>query len=318
MDSMREVDRPTIKFERGPGADVFEAEARFWDQQERFASEKSSRPYDWAFDLQVGNAIQAPTYAFMKRVLTKLRPRSVLDLGCGSGVYSRYMARYGGMRVVGVDLSPAKVARATELAREAGVSHLVDYRVGNALTFAAEEPVDAICAFGALHHLPDIEHHLPVIVRNNLRPDGFILAAEPFYEGYHPAILRLMAWIARSRFRRYFDVDRYEEIAGAAERGETIMGESPAGLVYHHASRSLDAYLRSAFDPILIRYSQFLTPFFANAFVIYQRSQRVASLARRLVPMVVRLDSFLCRFRHYSRWAALGLYAVRPPTRTAG
>jgi 2-polyprenyl-3-methyl-5-hydroxy-6-metoxy-1,4-benzoquinol methylase len=295
-----------------PGESVLDQETRFWDQHELVKHEIAARPHDWAFDVQLGNVIQAPTYRFMETVFKKLRPRSVLDIGCGSGVYSRSMARYGGIRAIGVDLSPVQIATAKELAREAEVSHLVDYRVANAFEFTADERVDAICAFSALHHFPDIERHLPAIVERNLKPGGFILAAEPFYEGFHPAVLRLVSWIARSRWRRWFDVDRYEEIAAAAQRGETLLGESPAGLVHHHAPGALDAYLRSAFAPIAIHYTQLFAPFFANAFVIYQRSQRVAQVARRLVPAVVRFDSLLCRFRRWSRWAAVGLYAVRP------
>jgi SAM-dependent methyltransferase len=306
-------DREPFKFDHGPaGESLLEKEARFWDQHELVMAEIASQPHDWAFDLEVGNVIQAPTYRFMKTVFEDLRPRIVLDVGCGSGVYSRYMARYGGVRAIGVDLSPAQIAKATDLAREAGVGHLVDYRVANAFEFKADERVDAICAFGALHHFPDIERHLPEIVERNLKPGGFIFAAEPFHEGFHPAIQRFMSRIARSRWRRWFDVERYERIAAAAERGETILGESPAGLVHHHESAALDSYLRSAFEVISIRYTQLFAPFFANAFIIYQRSPRVARLARRLVPTVVRLDSVLCRFRRWSRWAALGLYAVRP------
>lgn len=308
----REVDRVGRFDPAQAGSDVFEQEARFWDQEGRAEREMSLRPHDWGLDLELGNAIQAPTYRFMKKILERHRPATVLDLGCGSGVFSRYMARYGGIRGTGIDLSSVKIEKARDLARAQGVAHLVDYRVANALEYAAPERVDLICALGSLHHLPDIERNLPAIIERNLKPGGFILAVEPFYEGYHPAFLRLMSWIANSRLRRFFEVDRYEEIAGAAERGQTIFGESPAGLVHHHGSCTLDQYLRSAFEPIAIRYAQFLTPFFANALVVFQRSKGVARVARRLVPAVVRLDSFLCRFRRWSRWAAVGLYAVRP------
>ena len=49
------------------------------------------------------------------------RPRHLLDLGCGPGLYAVPLAR-AGLRVTGVDFSPAAVAHARGLVREAGLS----------------------------------------------------------------------------------------------------------------------------------------------------------------------------------------------------
>ena len=49
------------------------------------------------------------------------RPRHVLDLGCGPGLYAVPLAR-AGLRVTGIDFSPAAVAHARGLAREADLS----------------------------------------------------------------------------------------------------------------------------------------------------------------------------------------------------
>lgn len=55
----------------------------------------------------------------------------ILDLGCGNGRQSRYLARHFD-RVVGADVSPSAVARARAEAAEAGVTN-VEFRVLNAL-----------------------------------------------------------------------------------------------------------------------------------------------------------------------------------------
>ena len=55
---------------------------------------------------------------------------AVLDLACGIGRHSILLAEKG-YRVVGVDLSPAFIARAEELAAERGVAGRVDFRVGD-------------------------------------------------------------------------------------------------------------------------------------------------------------------------------------------
>ena len=54
----------------------------------------------------------------------------VLDLACGIGRHSVLLAEKG-FEVVGVDISPSFIARAKELASEAGVGELVDFRVGD-------------------------------------------------------------------------------------------------------------------------------------------------------------------------------------------
>ncbi|KAH9321716.1 hypothetical protein KI387_016355 [Taxus chinensis] len=51
------------------------------------------------------------------------RPRSVVDVGCGIGGSSRYLANKYGANVKGITLSPLQVARATVLTVVAGLGH---------------------------------------------------------------------------------------------------------------------------------------------------------------------------------------------------
>jgi len=53
---------------------------------------------------------------------------TVLDLGCGSGNHSLYLARQG-YTVVGVDFSPKAISLAKEKARLAGVT--LEFRLGD-------------------------------------------------------------------------------------------------------------------------------------------------------------------------------------------
>jgi SAM-dependent methyltransferase len=55
---------------------------------------------------------------------------AVLDLACGIGRHSVLLAEEG-YKVVGVDLSPAFITKAEELATERGVSERVEFRVGD-------------------------------------------------------------------------------------------------------------------------------------------------------------------------------------------
>src|SRR5262249_8677209 len=56
----------------------------------------------------------------------------VLDLGCGIGGPSRYLARTFGCRVTGVDLTPEFCRVATMLAQRTGLGDKLDYRQGDA------------------------------------------------------------------------------------------------------------------------------------------------------------------------------------------
>jgi MPBQ/MSBQ methyltransferase len=57
----------------------------------------------------------------------------VLDVGCGIGGATRYLASTVGCQVTGIDLTPAYIAAAEELARRTGLAGRVAYRVASAL-----------------------------------------------------------------------------------------------------------------------------------------------------------------------------------------
>jgi toxoflavin synthase len=54
--------------------------------------------------------------------------RSVLDLGCGAGLYTRRLARRGAARVVGLDIAPKMLeyARAREAEERQGIEYVLD------------------------------------------------------------------------------------------------------------------------------------------------------------------------------------------------
>lgn len=58
----------------------------------------------------------------------------VYDLGCGDGRIPITAARVYGARGVGVDIDPQRIAEATANAKQAGVSHLVTFRLQDAMT----------------------------------------------------------------------------------------------------------------------------------------------------------------------------------------
>ncbi len=63
----------------------------------------------------------------------------VYDLGCGDGRIPITAAKVYGARGVGVDIDPQRIAEANANAKQAGVSHLVSFRLQDAMTVDLSE-----------------------------------------------------------------------------------------------------------------------------------------------------------------------------------
>lgn len=84
--------------------------------------------------------------------------RTVLVVGCGTGVIPRAIAQRPGFagEVVGVDLSPRLVAVAERLAAEEGVGERVRFQVGDARALeVSDEAFDAVVAHTLFSHVED-------------------------------------------------------------------------------------------------------------------------------------------------------------------
>lgn len=78
------------------------------------------------------------------------RPGRAVDLGCGVGVYSIWLARRG-WHVVAIDFSAPAVAFARDLFAREGVS--VDLREGDVCKFDPGAPFDLVLDSGCLHSM---------------------------------------------------------------------------------------------------------------------------------------------------------------------
>ena len=101
-------------------------------------------------------------------------PARVVDLGCGTGWTSSFLARRG-YDVLGLDLSPEAVAAARENYRLPNLRFEV-YDFDHA--WAGADDFDAALFFDSLHHAPDEEIALSNTYRM-LKPGGVVVACEP-------------------------------------------------------------------------------------------------------------------------------------------
>ena len=85
---------------------------------------------------------------------------TVLDLGCGTGITTRYIAELGA-KVIGVDLSPKLI----EFAKANSVHENADYRVGDITDVdLGNKKFDVICLCDIMEHIP--REKIPDLMNN--------------------------------------------------------------------------------------------------------------------------------------------------------
>jgi len=83
---------------------------------------------------------------------------SVLDMGCGTGVASRHLARRAGFsgEILGIDLSPYLAETAKKLATEEGLNGRLQFRAGDTHSLELEDGTfDAVILHTLLSHVSD-------------------------------------------------------------------------------------------------------------------------------------------------------------------
>lgn len=110
------------------------------------------------------------------RLIGDVRGKSVLDLACGEGWYTREMPRRGAARVVGVDLSREMIHLAGE--EEARNPLGIEYRVGDARGVDGGERFDLVVAAYLLNYASTREElaEMCAAVARSLRPGGRFVA----------------------------------------------------------------------------------------------------------------------------------------------
>ncbi|MFF7180856.1 methyltransferase domain-containing protein [Streptomyces sp. NPDC008121] len=119
--------------------------------------------------------------------------KSVLDLACGTGFYSREFKRRGASEVFGVDISGEMIAAAREIERRDPLG--VRYEVGDVAELAPlGRRFDVALAVQCLNYAPDIAtmERMCRNIHENLVPGGefFVFAQKPDYGFDCPSLER--------------------------------------------------------------------------------------------------------------------------------
>lgn len=163
------------------------------------------------------------------KVAGELTDKSVLDLACGEGFYSRLYKLYGAKEVVGVDLSEQMIVLANEAEKSDPLG--ISYLVGNALELDLGKQFDIISASYLLNY-SKTELELQTMCRaisKHLKPGGKFVTINNNPDCKDPAM----------SMRKY----GFERIQTGFEEGDEVVyqlflpDESHIDIVNYHLSK---------------------------------------------------------------------------------
>jgi len=130
--------------------------------------------------------IERSSKRFMRQMVPRGRPLTVLDIGCGTGLNASIL-REMGHSVVGVDLSPVAIEKFTELGFE---GHVCDIAEG--MPFAHDR-FDMVYASEVIEHVSDTEFFLAELARV-LKPNGLLMLSTPNSAFWPFRLAGLLGW----------------------------------------------------------------------------------------------------------------------------
>ncbi|KAL1545847.1 Gamma-tocopherol methyltransferase, chloroplastic [Salvia divinorum] len=97
---------------------------------------------------------------------SKQKPKSIVDVGCGIGGSSRYLARKFGAKCQGITLSPVQAQRAQQLADAQGLNGQVSFEVADALNQPfPDAQFDLVWSMESGEHMPEKKKFVNELVR---------------------------------------------------------------------------------------------------------------------------------------------------------
>ena len=112
-------------------------------------------------------------------------PKTIIDVGCGIGGSSLYLAQKFNANVTGITLSPVQANRATERVKNAGFQEQVQFQVANALEMPfPDNQFDLVWSLESGEHMPDKTQFLAECYRV-LRPGGKLILATWCHRSTH-------------------------------------------------------------------------------------------------------------------------------------
>jgi ubiquinone/menaquinone biosynthesis C-methylase UbiE len=130
-----------------------------------------------------GSVLQHPWYVTVARLLPDMSGQRVLEIGCGRGDFSIWLAgKYKDAEVTGVDFSEAAIATARSRAEASGSRAGFKVEDAESLSFA-DGSFDYVISCECMEHVPHPERMAREIHRVLCAGGQFILTTENYFNG---------------------------------------------------------------------------------------------------------------------------------------
>ena len=156
--------------------------------------------------------------------------KTILDVGCGSGVYAVDFARRGARRVVGVDFSDKMLELASQEAEQHGVADRCEFIRADFLGLDLKETFDVSIAMGVFDYIPD---QVTLLRKMVALTTGKVIASFPGHSRLREPARRLRYKLAGKGDIYLYSQDDVERISTEAGlRDKEIIRIPSSGGVY--------------------------------------------------------------------------------------
>ncbi|KAL4352447.1 hypothetical protein GQ457_06G015500 [Hibiscus cannabinus] len=122
------------------------------------------------------------------------QPKTIVDVGCGIGGSSRYLARKFGAKCQGITLSPVQAERANVLAKDEGLADQASFRVADALKQPFPDgQFDLVWSMESGEHMPEKAKFVNELARV-AAPGGTIIIVTWCHRDLGPSEESLQPW----------------------------------------------------------------------------------------------------------------------------
>ena len=160
--------------------------AKYWDG--KAGNHLNSEIYMWE-NKYLNELYENEQYKIIYSNIKIFNGKSILDLGCGTGRFSRWFANMG-FNVTGIDFS----GRCIEIAKKLDLSNSINYIQDSIFDYSTDEKFDLIFTWGVLaiacKNINDFNFVLNKM-KNSLNPGGRIIIVEPFHSNFLHRVLSL-------------------------------------------------------------------------------------------------------------------------------
>ena len=190
-----------------------------------------------------------PRHAKIKKYLDLIikKEMNVLDLGCGTGITTKYIAGLGA-NVIGIDIS----SKLIEFARKNSDHQNIEYRIGDVTDFNLDKKYfDVICLIDIMEHIPRAK--IPCLIR---RIDWHSHNDTIVYLNIPDA--RLQSWMREKRPKRLQIIDEAYSMADILNWFNSINFESIKNEIYGiDLSIQYTSYIFTRKDIIFYNYDRY-------------------------------------------------------------